>query len=346
MTQFALLVATVVGFCLTAALGNMIVPLRTALKPPQQPETQQPEIRQSGAEAQPPEAESAPEPRTPCLGGLCAMVAVLAAAGISWTAACAADMTLLNGQHTTRLLCTLGGALAFGAVGAADDIVRIRGGGPLGLRRAPRLALEAGAAALLLLVLYACGWLATGLTVAGVGYIELGVAALPLWWLVLIALAECARVAGTADGTVCGTAFVAMLGLIFVLTLLGWPSLAVLPAAMAGALLALLIWDFPPSKLRIGSAGCLFAAGAIGCVPLCVGWPELSVPLALPFWLEGGMVALQIIYARLTGGKMLFGAAPLHRWLQKRGTGAAGVFYILCALAMAGAAFAALLAQS
>ena len=137
----------------------------------------------------------------------------------------------------------------------------------------------------------------------------------------------------------CGTAFAAMLGLMMLETRLGWFPLAVLPAALAGALLAFLLWNFPPAKLRPGSCGCLYLAGVLGCVPLCIGYAELSVPLALPFWAEGGMVLLQILYHRITG-RPLFRAAPLHRWLEARGAGPVTVFYWLCALGVCGLALA------
>ena len=70
------------------------------------------------------------------------------------------------------------------------------------------------------------------------------------------------------DGTVCGCAFIAMLGLMTAMTLLGWFPLGVLPAALAGALMAFLLWNFYPAKLRPGAVGCQFLAGALGCVPL------------------------------------------------------------------------------
>lgn len=330
MIRFALVVASVLGFALTAALGNLIVPAKRALRP----QETRPEDSEKEKEAEPAEPAAPP----PLLGGLCLMVSVLAAAGVGWTAACVAQPELLGSQLTSRLLAALCGALVFGAVGAADDFVRQKNRSPLGLRRLPRLLLEAGAAAFVLAVLYANDWLTTGLSLPFVGYVELGAAAAPLWELGLVALAECARVSDGADGTVCGASFLAMLGLMCALTLLGWFPLAVLPAAAAGALMAFLLWNFPPAKLLCGSSGCLFLAGLVSCTPLCVGWPGLAVPLGLTFWLEGGMVALQILYARLARGRLLFRAAPLHRWLEKRGLGAVGVFYIFCALALLGAA--------
>lgn len=248
---------------------------------------------------------------------------------------------------TSRLLIALLGSLAFGAVGLADDLARIRSRYPnglgLGLRRTQRLALECIAAVLVLGLLALNGCLPTGLILPGAGYVECALAPL-LWAVLLVAMAEAARVADGADGTVCGAAFAAMLGLMMLETQLGWFPLAVFPAALAGALMAFLLWDFPPAKLHPGRCGCLYAAGAIGCIPLCIGYAELSIPLALPFWVEGGMVVLQVLFCRWKG-RPLFVAAPLHRWLEKRGMSAVNIFYSLCALSVCGLALAVRLAR-
>ena len=325
MIRFALIVASVLGFVLTAALGNMMVPLLREL--------------QRAARGTQPDSD-APDSPVPTMGGLCLMVGTLAAVGVGWVAACAAQPSLLgsDGNLMTRLLIALAGALAFGGIGLADDLARVRSGYPngLGLRRGVRLGLEAAAAAAVLGLLALNGCLPGGLILPGKGYVSFAAAPL-LWGVLLVALAECGRVADGADGTVCGAAFAAMLGLMLLETQLGWFPLAVLPAALAGALMAFLLWNFPPAKLRPGKCGCLFLTGAIGCIPLCMGYAELAVPLALPFWAEGGMVLLQILSYRLTG-RTLFRAAPLHRWLEKRGHGDVSIFCSLCALSVCGLA--------
>ena len=341
MIRFALIVASTLGFVLTAAMGNLMVPLLRAFQSRQQP-TRPPEPeRPDAAPSQDPDEDPERPAQPPTMGGLCLMVGVLAAVGVGWTAACVAQPELLGAESlfSVRLLTALLGALLFGGVGLLEDLARIRSRSVLGLRRHTRLGLEAAAGAVVLVLLGAKGCLAAGITLPGVGYVDLGIAAPLLWEGLLVALAECARIADGMDGIVCGTSFAAMLGLMMLETRLGWFPLAVLPAALAGALLAFLLWNFPPAKLRPGSCGCLYLAGVLGCVPLCIGYAELSIPLALPFWAEGGMVLLQILYHRITG-RPLFRAAPLHRWLEARGAGPVTVFYWLCALGVCGLALA------
>ena len=325
MIRFALVVASVLGFVLTAALGNMMVPLLREL--------------QRAARGTQPDSD-APDSPVPTMGGLCLMVGTLAAVGVGWLAACAAQPSLLGSdrQMTSRLLIALLGSLAFGAVGLADDLARIRGRYPnglgLGLRRTQRLALECIAAVLVLGLLALNGCLPTGLILPGAGYVECALAPL-LWAVLLVAMAEAARVADGADGTVCGAAFVAMLALMMAEAGLGVPGLAVLPAALAGALVALGLWAFPPARLGAGCCGSLLAAGAIGCIPLSLDMTSLTVPLALPFWAAGGLLAAQLLCAKRTG-------KPLRCWVKKHKMSPETVF--LCSFALSAVGYVLALA--
>ena len=163
---------------------------------------------------------------------------------------------------------------------------------------------------------------------------ELGAAAAPLWAVMLVALSESARLSGPSDGAVAGAAFVAMLGLMGAETILGFFPLAVLPAALAGALMAFLLWNFYPARLLPGSVGSMFLAGAVGGIPLSIGRADIALALALPFWVEGLAALLQGLWRRVQG-RPLFRQGNFDAWLRKKG-GPVAVFYIFCALALAG----------
>ena len=225
MERFALAAAVVLGFALTAALCSLFVPLRRVLERREQ--NQQP--------AQSEQPRPAPL-RAPLWGGLCAAAGTVAAVGVGWLAACVGQPELLGseGRLMTRLLTALAGSLAFGAVGLAEDLARMRSPAALGLRRDVRLLLEALAAAFVLLLLQAAGCLPRGLDVPGAGYVLLGSAVPFLWAVLMVALAECARIAERDEGTVCGAAFVAMLALMMAEAGLGVPGLAVLPPRLPG----------------------------------------------------------------------------------------------------------------
>ena len=196
MIRFALIAASTLGFLLTAALGNLMVPLLRAFQSRwDAPQTQQ------APEQKAPETEPERPAQAPTMGGLCLMVGVLAAVGVGWTAACVAQPELLGaeGLLSVRLLIALFGALLFGGVGLLDDLARIRTHSVLGPRRYTRLGLEAAAGAVVLVLLWAKGCLAAGITLPGAGYVNLSAAAPLVWEALLVALAECARIADGVD---------------------------------------------------------------------------------------------------------------------------------------------------
>ena len=94
-------------------------------------------------------------------------------------------------------------------------------------------------------------------------------------------------------------------------------------------------------SLRLGLAacresdGCLFLTGAIGCIPLCMGYAELAVPLALPFWAAGGLLAAQLLGAKRTG-------KPLRCWVKKHKMSPETVF--LCSFALSAVGYVLALA--
>lgn len=338
MIRFALVVASVLGFFLTAAIGNLMVPLLRQLAPSQ---------REEEKEAEPASSGWGPRERgLPTLGGLCFMTGTLAAVGMGWTAVCLLQPELLgdDSRMTTRLLVMLGGGFAFGAAGFADDLARLRPRQTLGLRLPVRLSLELGAAVLVALALDWNGCLPDGMSLPGLGYLTLGRAAGPVWVLALLALAESARSLNGPDGVCSGAAFAAMLGLMSVMTMAGYFPLAVLPSALAGALMAFLLWNFPPAKILPGLTGSLFLAGIIGTAPLAIGRPALIPALGLPFFAAGALALAQTVWRR-AAGKALFPAWPIERWLQRRGLRPETVFYLFCGLAVCGLALALQMAR-
>lgn len=199
MIRFALIAASTLGFFLTAALGNLMVPLLRAF----QGRWDEPKARQTPSPKQEaPDAEPERPPQAPTMGGLCLMVGVLAAVGVGWTAACVAQPELLGAESlfSVRLLTALLGALLFGGVGLLEDLARASaavlcwacgGTSALGWKPLPvpwcwccwepKAALQPGSP---------CRVWAMSIWLPG-----------PLLWEgLLVALAECARIADGMDG--------------------------------------------------------------------------------------------------------------------------------------------------
>lgn len=135
MIRFALIVASTLGFVLTAALGNFMAPLLQELerfRPQEQQEPQTP-VAEPGARAGRPVPDGE---HTGCrrrgLDG-----------GLHRTAHAAGQREPADDPAADRAVrCT-----GFRGHRLADDAARLRSRAQLGLRRLPRLALEAAAAA-------------------------------------------------------------------------------------------------------------------------------------------------------------------------------------------------------
>jgi phospho-N-acetylmuramoyl-pentapeptide-transferase len=343
MARFALIAASVLGFFLTAAITNLI---RPALHVPEHTE-QASSASDATPETTPETSRSDTPPQEPhaspvglcAVGGISYIVGTLAAVGVAWSGLCirmpeaifGTDSIGTGARPTTMLLVALGSAFAFAAIGFADDLVRLRRRQVVGLHAPTRVALEMLAALVTVLYLRASGCLPSAVVLPVVGYRDLGMGGYLAWMLFLVALAESMRVTDTSDGLCAGMAFVAQLALMSAAARLNYFAVSLLPAALAGGLMAFLLWNFPPAKLWNGSTGSMFLAGALGGISLAIGWPMLGVLLGLPFLAQGAMVLAQRVFARATG-KPLFAAAPLHRWLQKRGWSDVKVCYAFCAL--------------
>lgn len=89
------------------------------------------------------------------------------------------------------------------------------------------------------------------------------------------------------------------------------------------------------AAVGVGCCGSLLAAGAIGCIPLSLDMTSLTVPLALPFWAAGGLLAAQLLCAKRTG-------KPLRCWVKKHKMSPETVF--LCSFALSAVGYVLALA--
>jgi len=234
----------------------------------------------------PTEARKTQKAPVPTLGGL----GVAAATAI----AVAAVTMLAAGPLDNAVLVTFAGAFAALALGLADDTMRV----PAVVR---------------LLLMFA---IALGVTLMGVRADSLepwpGIAvALPVLvavlgsaiWLIIVMNAV--NFMDGADGLSMGMAAIAAAGLAASAGFIGAWNIALLAAALSGALAGFLVWN-GPGKLFVGDTGALFTGAALGalCLELVRVRPDLLfVPpiLLMPFLSD---VLLTLIWRTKHGKKI------------------------------------------
>ncbi|MCI2046239.1 MAG: phospho-N-acetylmuramoyl-pentapeptide-transferase [Faecalibacterium sp.] len=323
MARYALMIAALVGFLVTAGVAVLLLPILQKIR------FAQPAKRLTGPEWHKQKAG------TPTLGGLAFLVGSVCAAGAACFGLNFLDAKLLNTHQKMNLVLAVACAMAFAAIGFTEDCLKVVLHRRRGLHAWQRLLLEAVVTTFLLLGLHYNGALETGMVVPFVGYFDFGIAYYPLAYALILALVNCVHLTDGIDGLCASVSFVVMLGFLVICGLLNAFQLSLFAAGLAGALVAFLLWNFYPAKLFMGDTGSLFLGGAIVSIAFCMGWPSLLMLLGAAFLLEGLTVVLQLGWHKLSHGKLLFKMAPLHAELELKGWSETRITAAFAALAAA-----------
>jgi UDP-GlcNAc:undecaprenyl-phosphate GlcNAc-1-phosphate transferase len=172
----------------------------------------------------------------------------------------------------------LGGGVAIAALGLYDDL--------RGLGAKEKFALEFAVAA----VLYFCGYRIEQVSLPG-GALELGAAAFPLTLIWIVGVINAMNLIDGLDGLAGGVALCAILTNLIVAVVRAEPIMILCMAALAGALIGFLFYNFNPASIFMGDSGSLFlgyvlAASSIrtnqkasAAVSLLVPMVALAVPI-------------------------------------------------------------------
>jgi phospho-N-acetylmuramoyl-pentapeptide-transferase len=236
---------------------------------------------------------------------------------------------------------------AFGSVGFIDDASKVFFHRSRGISGKNRLLIEAGITAALLAALHR---LAPELAQSLHGlWIPLrsspAIASMPtaltliFLFLVLAGSANGVNLTDGLDGLAAGCSLLTALP--FALIALrgapipGMEELAVLLAALSGALLAFLWHNAHPAKIFMGDTGSLAIGGLFGAVALLLRQPFLLAIIGGVFVAEVLSVLLQVYYFKFTGGRRIFRMAPLHHHFELGGwaeTAVTARFWIISAV--------------
>jgi phospho-N-acetylmuramoyl-pentapeptide-transferase len=234
-------------------------------------------------------------------------------------------------------LC-LGTTLAFGAVGFADDYLKVKNRRNLGLSARGKFLLQVGAAALfggLLLALPPSFGFEPTLAFPFFKRLVLGLGPLyvPFVVLVLVGCSNAVNLTDGLDGLAMGATLVAA-GTYAVFTYVagnsvaasylqvpyvpGAGEVAVFCGAMVGASLGFLWFNAHPAEVFMGDVGSLAIGGAIGAVAVVAKQELVLVVVGGLFVLEALSVIVQVASFKLTGKRVLR-MAPLHHHFELAG---------------------------
>jgi phospho-N-acetylmuramoyl-pentapeptide-transferase len=261
---------------------------------------------------------------TPTMGGLLILTASLVPT-LLW-----ADLT--NVYVWIAVVTTA----AFGAIGFADDYLKIVRRSHHGLRPRYKFGCQVAAGVAMGVVLLALEHKGLYDTRLVFPFFKRLVPDLHMWYLpfavfVLVAESNAVNLTDGLDGlaiSVFAIAAAAYTALAYVtghrvfaeyLLLVRFPQaaeLTVFCGALVGASLGFLWYNSYPAEIFMGDVGSLALGAALGIVAILIKQELLLVLVGGVFLLEAASVVLQVGYFKATGGQRIFRMAPLHHHFE------------------------------
>ncbi len=316
-----IIVTAVVGAALSGAIGWFLLPVLRALKAGQS-------IREVGPTWHNYKAG------TPMMGGLMFIFAAI--------------LCLLGNLFTMKdytVFYVLALAMCFGLIGFLDDFFKLKFKRNLGLTSAQKAMLQMAVSAIYLYLLYKQGLMSCDLHIPFTT-VFLKIHPLVYIFFAMFVIVGCVNAVNLTDGVdgLCGTVTVPVM-VFFTVAAVAMQrlDLALLPAALAGGLIAYLFYNWHPAKVFMGDTGSLFLGGIVCALAFALEMPLILIMVGLVYIVETLSVILQVTYFKLTHGKRIFKMAPIHHHFEMCGWKEekivfvfAGVSAVLCILAWFG----------
>lgn len=261
---------------------------------------------------------------TPNLGGLFFIIAGLISCAVAllvFRSNLSAECGILESQAfsvvSKNTFLLFGFALSQGIIGFVDDYVKLFKKRNKGLSATQKLILQFLTAGIYLFV---DSYFFGADTSVGTpwGYLELGIFYYVIMLLAIVYIINCANLTDGIDGLAGSVALI----ICFMFMLFAnredelSAELGISSAALIGALLAFLVFNFHPAKIFMGDTGSLFLGGFIVGLVMLTDMEFILLPISCIWIIEGLSVVLQVISFKLTG-KRIFKMSPIHHHFEK-----------------------------
>lgn len=304
------LIAAVIAFGITAALGKWMIPFLHKLK-----------YGQTILEIGPKWHKK--KQGTPTMGGIMFIIGIFIAMVIAvplyYTTS--SNNSLNTAEPALMTVKIFGGlimALFFGLTGFLDDYIKVVKKRNLGLTARQKLVLQFLIAAAYFATIYLWGG-KPETYIPFVGLVNMG----PLYWvlsaILMVGLVNAVNFTDGIDGLNASVTFFVGIFFMVIAGMLSLFGMSILAAALAGGCLGFLLWNFNPAKVFMGDTGSLFLGGMVCALGFGVGMPVLLIPMGIIYWAELFSVILQVSYFKLTHGKRLFKMSPIHHHFEMCG---------------------------
>ena len=256
-----ILITALVGCVLSGGLGYLLLPVLHALKAGQS-------IREIGPTWHNKKAG------TPMMGGLMFVLAAVI---------CLLCNIPFVTDYSVYFVLLL--ALSFGAVGFVDDFTKLKKKQNEGLTSMQKLLLQLAVSALFLYIMYRNGSMSTALYIP---FFNVSFQLHPIVYIffAMFVMIGCDNAVNLTDGVdgLCGSVTIpVMIFFTSAAVAMGKFDLALLPAALTGALVAYLFYNWHPAKVFMGDTGSLFLGGVVCALAFALDMPVVLILVGMVY---------------------------------------------------------------
>ena len=243
---------------------------------------------------------------TPTMGGIFLIAGVLVS-------------TLIRAEWTAEILLALFIVIGHFILGFLDDYIKVVKKRNLGLKARQKFAGQIFISLVIIFVARTELGIDTTLWIPIIGEsFDLGFLYYLLVILVLVGTSNAVNLTDGLDGLASGNVAIASscYGVICLIT--GHANLAIFCAAVVGACIGFLKFNFHPAKVFMGDTGSLALGGAFAAMGLLTHTELLLIVVGFVFVCEALSVIIQVISFQTTG-KRVFRMSPIHHHFELGG---------------------------
>ena len=290
-------ITVLVSAVLTGVIGYFLLPVLRALKAGQS-------IREIGPTWHNSKAG------TPMMGGLMFIASLVICL-----------LVQIPSIQTKTVFYVLGLGLCFGLVGFLDDFFKLKFKRNLGLTALQKAMLQMAVSAFYLYLLLLDGSLTKNIYIP---FVATPIPVHPMLYIffAMFVMVGCVNAVNLTDGVdgLCGSVTIPVMVFFTAVAIVRQKfDLALLPAALAGGLIAYLFYNWHPAKVFMGDTGSLFLGGIVCGMAFALDMPLVLLFIGLVYIVETLSVILQVGYFKLTHGKRLFKMSPIHHHFEMCG---------------------------
>lgn len=300
-----LIYSVLVAFFISLLEGPILIPLLHKLKFGQN-------IREEGPKSHMKKAG------TPTMGGIIFILSTFI------------TMAIIVRKPSDEAMVVLYSFVAFGAIGAIDDFLKIYHKNNLGLRAYQKMLLILIVSGIFAYYAYKNPYIGTSIIVPFLHKSwNLGNVYIPFVIFYFAATTNAVNLTDGLDGLATSVTLLVMTFFGLVSFAMGHYTLAIFCAVLSGALLGFLKYNAFPAQVFMGDTGSLALGGAVATTALILKLPLLVIIVGGIYVLEALSVLIQVTSFKLTG-KRVFKMSPIHHHFELSGWHETKVVSMFC----------------